>query len=174
MKRLLASLLGTWLISLAALIPAFGADSTSFDPTTVQVKAKGSGGVPVGTIVAWPVAKNPSDMSNWLECNGQSISQSAFPELFAVTGAKVPDLRGYFLRGYGGKSAGLGVHQDDAILDHQHTTSRGNWTGDNLPYFQGAGVQQGTHTTNGVVGARTASENRPVNKAVRYLIRARP
>ncbi|WP_165072719.1 phage tail protein, partial [Desulfovibrio sp. ZJ200] len=80
---------------------AHGADATSFDPTKVAVKAQGSGGVPVGTIIAWPVATNPEDMSNWLECNGQSISRSVFPELFALVGRRVPDLRGLFLRGHG-------------------------------------------------------------------------
>ena len=68
------------------------ADSTVFDPTKVKVAAKGgSGGIPVGTVISWPVATNPADMQNsdgtynWLECNGQSISQTAYPELFALT-----------------------------------------------------------------------------------------
>ena len=37
-----------------------------------------------------------------------------YPELFALLGGKLPDLRGLFLRGHGGKSAGLMVKQDDA------------------------------------------------------------
>ncbi|MBS6830939.1 MAG: tail fiber protein, partial [Desulfovibrio sp.] len=65
-----------FLLPLLAFQPALGADATSFDPTRVEVKAKGSGGVPVGTIISWPVATNPEDMDNWLECNGQSISSS--------------------------------------------------------------------------------------------------
>lgn len=204
MKRLLASLLGTWLISLAALIPAFGADSTSFDPTTVQVKAKGSGGVPVGTIVAWPVAKNPSDMANWLECNGQSISQSAFPELFAVVGAKVPDLRGVFLRGYGtrnhsknnGSSVGvtntahtsgsLGAVQGDATRNITGELGRLPSAGDPPPQggairvydLRGNGqMEDGTGRWMNFDASRVvpvANEVRPVNMAVRYLIRARP
>lgn len=73
-----------WLFLLPLLAfhqSALGADATSFDPTRVEVKAKGSGGVPVGTIISWPVATNPEDMDNWLECNGQSISPSVWPGL---------------------------------------------------------------------------------------------
>ena len=39
----------------------------------------------------------------------------AYPELFAVLGGQIPDLRGLFLRGHGGNSAALGVQQNDAI-----------------------------------------------------------
>ena len=95
----------------------YGADSTSFDPTKVAVEAKSSGGVPVGTIISWPVATNPEDMDNWLECNGQNISPSVYPELFAVLGGKTPDLRGLFLRGHGGNSAELGAPQGHAMRD---------------------------------------------------------
>ena len=162
-----------------------GADATSFDPTRVEVKAKGSGGVPVGTIVAWPVATNPEDMDNWLECNGQSISPSVYPELYAVLGGQVPDLRGLFLRGHGGNSAALGVRQDDAIRN-----IKGQITGNGLMsggatgpfyswYTQNFGIGNGAYDKNGVAfdASRvvpTAEENRPVNQAVRYLVRARP
>ncbi len=39
----------------------------------------------------------------------------AYPELSALLGGQVPDLRGLFLRGHGGNSAALGVKQGDAI-----------------------------------------------------------
>lgn len=106
-KRILSLLCAAFLLlPLLASLPVHGADSTSFDPTRVEVKAKGSGGVPVGTIVAWPVATNPEDMDNWLECNGQSISPSVYPELFAVVGGQTPDLRGLILLG----SRGSGLY----------------------------------------------------------------
>ena len=83
-----------WLFLLPLLAqPVLGADATSFDPTKVAVEAKSSGGVPVGTIISWPVATNPEDMDNWLECNGQNISPSVYPELFALVGGQVPNLR---------------------------------------------------------------------------------
>lgn len=79
---------------------AHAADATSFNPTTVKVTAKPISSIPVGTIIAWPVAQNPADMQNldgsynWLECNGQNFSQTVYPELFALLGGQLPDLRG--------------------------------------------------------------------------------
>lgn len=116
-----------------------------------------------------------------------SRALDAYPELFAVVGGQVPDLRGLFLRGHGGNSAALGVRQGDAIR---------NITG-------GAGYIQFHQNTGGAAGAfylsgnggraringseyepylnfdasrvvPTAEENRPVNTAVRFLVRARP
>ena len=99
------------LILMSALpLIAHAADATSFNPTTVKVTAKPISSIPVGTIISWPVAQNPADWQNpdgsynWLECNGQTISQTAYPELFALMGGKVPDLRGLFLRGYGSQA----------------------------------------------------------------------
>lgn len=99
------------LILMSALpLTTHAADATSFDPTLVKVTAKPISSIPVGTIISWPVAQNPADWQNpdgsfnWLECNGQTISQAAYPELFALLGGRVPDLRGLFLRGYGSQS----------------------------------------------------------------------
>ena len=187
MKKRILSLFAAllFLLPLLASSPIHGADATSFDPTRVEVKAKGSGGVPVGMILAWPVGQNPEDMDNWLECNGQSISPSVYPELFAVLGNSVPDLRGLFLRGHGGDSAALGVRQGDAIRN-----IKGQITGNGLMsggatgpfyswYTQNFGIGNGAYDKNGVAfdASRvvpTAEENRPVNTAVRYLVRARP
>ena len=41
----------------------------------------------------------------------------SYPELFALMGGQVPDLRGLFLRGHGGNSAALGVTQGHAMRD---------------------------------------------------------
>ena len=186
-----------FLLPLLASSPIHGADATSFDPTRVEVKAKGSGGVPVGMILAWPVGQNPEDMDNWLECNGQSISPSVYPELFAVVGGQVPDLRGLFLRGYGAQTSShygsvvhqsgeLGMVQGDAI---RNITGSSGDSPNSGAYYYGA-------LAGGAGGARkfageglrgrsainfdasrvvpTAEENRPVNTAVRFLVRARP
>ena len=74
MRRTVYFALLMLLFQLVAVSPSVAGDATSFDPTRVAVVAKGAGGVPVGTIVAWPVAKNPPDMDNWLECNGQTVN----------------------------------------------------------------------------------------------------
>ena len=192
-----------WLFLLPLLAqPVLGADATSFDPTKVAVEAKSSGGVPVGTIISWPVATNPEDMDNWLECNGQSISPSVYPELFAVLGGQVPDLRGLFLRGYGSQSYAQNNGSSVGITTTTHSSGAlGQVQGDstrNVAGTIGPSIDAGSSGIvyrNGQSGhmvpfaahyamafhhidisrtVPTANENRPVNTSVRYLIRARP
>ena len=98
----------------------------------------------------------------------------AYPELFALLGGQVPDLRGLFLRGFGGKSAALGTTQDQATASSgiQIATAfidlgGGGWDGWAYAPYPQAG---GSWTT--LPG--TGDETRPVNMAVRYLVRAQP
>ena len=64
--------------------------------TRYSVEQKASG-VPIGTVIAWPGTKNPSD-GTWLECNGQSCA--SYSELVSVLGKNtVPDYRNRFLEG---------------------------------------------------------------------------
>lgn len=171
--------------------PVCGADSTTFNPTTVAVIAKGTSSIPVGTIISWPVAQNPADWQNsdgsynWLECNGQSISKTVYPELFALMGGQVPDLRGLFLRGHGGNSAELGVKQGDAIRNIAGQMGYRVFSdgGESGPFYGWVdhyfGIGSGGYGKRSVFfdASRvvpTAKENRPVNVAVRYLVRARP
>ena len=102
-------------------------------------------------------------------------------------GGQVPDLRGLFLRGHGGNSAALGVQQGDAIrnitgrfgFDDQFT-----WNGFDGAFSDGGYAPYGATNEGRETGhfvlfdvstvVPTAEENRPVNQAVRYLIRARP
>ncbi len=179
-RRLLFSLV----FSLCSWPVAYGADAMSFNPTSAQISAQSGGGVPVGTIVAWPVATNPADAASWLECNGHSTT--GYPELAAVIGGKTPDLRGKFLRGLGGSSAALGVIQGDAMrnmtgifhiaVNGGQLTSTGVfrekfWSGGHTGWSTTEGREVDFDASRQVP---TAGENRPVNMAVRYLIRARP
>ena len=202
MKRLSIVFVFCLMLQLVAAAIAVAGDATSFDPTRVAVVAKGAGGVPVGTIVAWPVAKNPEDMDNWLECNGQTINATVYPELFALIGAKTPDYRGEFLRGH---DAGRGIDpgrsmgstQTDTLLRPSTATGSfsANMNGNGL-FRSASGVFRVTgYTGQGGVennSAREARYNnvelaldqmwaadklgtevRPRNVAVRYFIRAR-
>ena len=105
-------------------------------------------------------------------------ARSAYPELFAVVGNRVPDLRGLFLRGHGGYSAALGVRQNDAVGYHSHLVgirSSGNAGYPDYNFAKGSedwGFDYGK--TDVRPGANMAEETRPANMAVRYLIRARP
>lgn len=75
--------------------------------------------IPVGTIFPW-CSDNIVAPSNWLFCQGQAISRSAYSALFAVIGAlygggngtttfNLPDLRGRVIAGVDTISAPLGA-----------------------------------------------------------------
>jgi microcystin-dependent protein len=80
----------------------------------------------VGEIIPWLADTVPD---GYLECKGQAVAISAYPDLYAVLGNKynagtgadgtttfsLPDLRGYFLRGTGanGGEVNVGVVQSD-------------------------------------------------------------
>ena len=111
--------------------------------------------------------------------------RGAWPELFAVVGGQVPDLRGLFLRGHGGDSAALGVRQGDAIRNITGSFGQhGSASAGGVFYRTGGCAEDirssyGTWSGNGVGFdlsrvVPTAEENRPANQAVRYLVRARP
>ena len=103
-----------------------------------------------------------------------------------LIGSQVPDLRGLFLRGHGGNSAALGVQQDDAIRNIQGVIiglqdggaggafyiSRSFNPG--FGHYSGGWTNIGQSTFDASRVVPTAEENRPVNQAVRYLVRARP
>lgn len=64
--------------------------------TRYSVESKPSG-LPIGTIIAWASAKNPTD-GIWLDCNGQSCA--GYAELVSILGkSTVPDYRNRFLEG---------------------------------------------------------------------------
>lgn len=104
---LLASLL------LSCIVPCHAGDSSSFTPASVSAVAPSGGAVPVGTVITWPFVSHPEGWSEgkWLECNGQAITSSAYPELYALGYSNVPDFRNRTLWGDTSpravKSAGL-------------------------------------------------------------------
>ena len=154
------------------------------------LSAKAGSSLPIGTIMPWASTSNPDD-GTWLECNGQSCS--AYPELVAVLGrSNVPDYRGVFLRGYGSRTSshyGTVTHQSGALGELQGDAIR-NITGSmatSMSYADGKLFQMSyvirtfDRDGGGPVNATsfdasrvipTANENRPINMAVRYFIKA--
>ena len=186
-------------LCLLAVIPALAAvDGASFDPTTVSVKSTGA--IPVGTVISWPSNSWPSDADKWLECNGQAINSTVYPELVGVVGGNVPNYQGVFLRGYGGQtsyhygavghlSAGLGELQGDGIreiwgeLSYLPRSRDGEvgqsgslafWNEGRNQWMNDAGkAPSGAMNFYASRSTPVVGEVRPVNRAVRYLIRAR-
>jgi hypothetical protein len=131
-----------------------------------------------------------------------------YPELFALTGANVPDYRGLFLRGHGSQvhvqengsevgvtatthsSGPLGSVQGDAMRNLTGRTNNfqeASYAGgspdgafSSTAFGTGWGGSRDTNAVNHTTyldasrTVPTASENRPANVAVRYLIRAKP
>ncbi len=69
-------------------------DATSFSPEKVQVQAQ-SIGVPVGTVIVWTKNAVPD---GWLECNGQKVNKTLYPDLAALM-QNTPNYKGRFLQG---------------------------------------------------------------------------
>ena len=123
-----------------------------------------------------------------------------YPELFALMGGQVPDLRGLFLRGHGShtsthygtvthKSAELGQVQGDAIREiwgsFPELIAPGWGTSTQGAMYYGSPWASGVHRSEGSDWSKRGAnfyasrvtpvdgEIRPVNQAIRYLIRAR-
>ena len=150
-------------------------------------------GVPIGAVIAWPANSLPQGSGTWLECNGQSCV--TYPQLVAVLGrSTVPDYRGAFLRAYGSRTSShygtvthqsgeLGVLQGDAIRNitgnvtsiyGRSNIANGAFNLDRayeaIDYDKGANMAHYSFNASRVVP--TANENRPINIAVKYLIKA--
>ena len=179
-----------------------------------DISASSKGSVPVGTVIVWPVANDPEDMTNsdgtynWLECDGQAFNTTTYSALAGIVGTKTPNYQGMFLRGNGSQdyaqnngstvgvtsttysSGQLGKVQGDAIREIFGSVGENNYHGFTSPYgmkgaffangttpdaivAQGGGYSNGFGLSSSRV-VPTDSENRPVNVAVRYLIRALP
>ena len=140
--------------------------------------------VPTGAIM--PFAMN-SAPAGWLEANGGEYSKvdPAYLTLFNAIGIlygetngaggigtthfKTPNLRGYFVRGFGPESgsSSFGSPQEDALKSHTHTAIQ---TTD----FSGAFASnsgRARYGGNGITGSTGETETRPKNIAMLYCIK---
>jgi hypothetical protein len=130
--------------------------------------------VPVGSFLAWDKSRpnTPPLPSNFVECNGQTISDSES----SYNGQTVPNLNGQarFLRG----SSHSGDLQDDAFQGHEHDLGL-NYNsnpfintgacGNNTVYF--GHLKTGSTLDDGHGEPRVANETRPINMSVVWIMR---
>jgi hypothetical protein len=137
--------------------------------------------VPSGCVMMWTSTTLPD---GWIECNGQSTA--SYPNLAAVCGATVPDLRGEFVRGWDhGKGVDVGrtIKSTQADASQKITGSILTQSGNSQPTgafgvgqnadggFNGAGPPNDTITFDSSKVVRTADETRPRNVALMYIIK---
>jgi hypothetical protein len=135
--------------------------------------------IPSGAIM--PFAMN-SAPTGWLAANGASISTGGVnAALFSAIGYtyggsggsfNLPDLRGYFVRGYGINSdgtvsGGFGDKQADAFKFHNHTAIQ---TIDFSGGFD-SGSGRARYGGSGTTGSTGDTETRPKNIAMLYCIK---
>lgn len=144
--------------------------------------------IPVGTVTSY-VGSNPPE--GWLLCNGQTIDQATYPNLFPLlSGGKVPDLRSRFIvgAGQGDNLSSYPINQTgglesvtltvDQIPSHSHQINNGNF-GLHYQSFQGESDNDipfesnpntnlgGTNNT----GGGKSHENRPPFYALTYIVK---
>ena len=147
--------------------------------------------VPTGAVI--PFAMN-SAPTGWLAANGGEYSKTGtYATLFAAIGVtygetngaggtgtthfRVPDLRGYFVRGAGtnadGTEAGaFGVKQADGIRDHTHRWRyNGSTTPGGVVGINNADGNGGAAYDIGMTPGTSATETRPRNIAFLYCIK---
>ena len=176
-----------------------------------------AGLLPSGAILAFAITTPPE---GWLECNGQLVLKTEYPNLFiaightfdtnislilpssgtravASTGTapffKLPDLRGYFVRGWDNTrnidtDRTFGSVQEDQIEKHKHIASNNDCQNYNNVNGIGTGNFNTWCDTNGIAyntagagltddgmfpeqTAKVGTETRPKNIALMYCIK---
>lgn len=154
---------------------------------------------PAGAVMAFAMNAAPT---GWLAANGDAVSRTTYAALFAAIGTtfgagdgsttfNVPDLRGYFVRGYGTNSDGttsgaFGAKQSDDNKAHTHTVndpghihtgttivsgSNSYQAGGNFAYNSSTGGGSTLSATTGITLVSSGSESRPKNIALLYCIK---
>lgn len=147
--------------------------------------------VPIGTIIAMSSDYIPT---GYLLCNGSAVNRQTYSLLFAKIGTtygegdgtntfNLPDLRGKFVRGLGGNSDLLGKTQGDAIrnITGEVDICHGDYNVTNGVFRDNGRKSRGRdgndwYSYSVIFDASTvvptANENRPLNMAMNYLIKA--
>lgn len=152
--------------------------------------------MPVGMVIKWPGHVVPYGFK---ECNGESLLRAMYPDLFSVIGTvhgtsdsthfNLPDIRGYFLRGWNNSRA-TGLY-DPNTASRLKTTKTGATMSDgdhvgttqideNKAHRHTYGYGYLSHSSYGIMPAHPdpsissgnyGDENRPANIYFKYIIR---
>jgi microcystin-dependent protein len=183
----------------AAILPAVVGDSGSGGtkglvpaPTAGQAAlglVLGAGGtfvaaIPAGAIAMFGMTTVPT---GWLYCNGQAVSRTTYARLFTAIGTTfgagdgtttfaLPDLRGYFPRGWDdarGVDTGraFGSPQADDLKAHVHSVSPPAATDDTSSGLTTTGTGGAETITPYDTGSTGGTETRPVNIALVFCIK---
>lgn len=123
-----------------------------------------------GQIVMWGTSTVPS---GWLECNGQSTA--GYPNLIALFGTNLPDLRGEFVRGWSNDRTTVDYPRQilsseaQDIQSHTHSYVITNATSSSGAGGTGSGLipLQSSSTT----GSTGGTETRPRNVALMFIVK---
>jgi microcystin-dependent protein len=122
-------------------------------------------GVPVGSIIAFGGDKN-NVPEGWLLCDGSSVSQTDYSQLYAMIGAawgstgssfNLPDLQGRFLRGVD-DGAGL-----DPNAGARTAIKTGGNTGDNVGTIQSDDTKSHLHAEGTLATSTAGNHSHTIN-----------
>lgn len=122
-----------------------------------------------GQIVMWGTSTPPT---GWLECNGQSTT--GYPNLIALFGTNLPDLRGEFVRGWSNNRTTVDYPrnilsaQSQDIQPHTHSYTAPTTTASTVKGTS-AGLLPGTQAA--TTGSTGTTETRPRNVALMFIVK---
>ena len=123
-----------------------------------------------GAIVMWGTSVPPA---GWLECNGQSTA--GYPNLIALFGTNLPDLRGEFVRGWSNDRTAVDYPrqilsaQAQDIQPHTHSyTVTSSITSGSQGGNLGGLIPSSSGSTTGSTGT---TETRPRNVALMFIVK---
>lgn len=143
---------------------------------------------PPGVVSAFAGKTAPN---GWLLCDGTPVSRTTYPKLYEAIGStygngngsttfNLPDLRGYFIRGWDPSHAidtdarrTFGATQQGAMPEHKHSASVDMGT-----ISSAINNQQGQPAytfakggTSDTTPAGAGNDNHPINRAMNYIIK---
>lgn len=122
-----------------------------------------------GQIVMWGTDDPPA---GWLECNGQSTA--GYPNLTALFGTNLPDLRGEFVRGWSNNRVTVDYPRDilsaqaQDIQPHTHSYTAPTVTSSNV---KGAANGSLPGTQSATTDSTGTTETRPRNVALMFIVK---